>query len=137
MRISQKLEYACRALAQLAKNFDGNSITRLEEIAQREAVSSSFLVQILNELRKGEIISSKRGKQGGYFLSRPPKQISLYAVVHAVDPALITTDISNDGESGGSVSLTWTTLSNDFSAELKKITLEDLITQEDAGMFYI
>lgn len=137
MRISQKLEYACRALAQLAKNFDGNSITRLEDIAQREAVSSSFLVQILNELRKGEIISSKRGKQGGYFLSRAPKQISLYAVVYAVDPSLIATDISNDGESGRSVSLAWTTLSNDFSAELKKITLEDLITQEDAGMFYI
>lgn len=137
MRISQKLEYACRALAQLAKNFDGNTITRLEEIAQREAVSSSFLVQILNELRKNEIISSKRGKQGGYFLARPPKQISLYAVVNAVDPSLIVTDISKDGESGKSVALAWNTLSSDFSAELKKITLEDLIAEEDAGMFYI
>ncbi len=65
MRVSQKLEYACRAMAQLAKQADGKTITRLDEIAQREAVSSNFLVQILNDLRRSGLVTSKRGKFGG------------------------------------------------------------------------
>jgi hypothetical protein len=42
MKISQKLEYACRALVQLAKHHDGRTLTRLEDLAQREAVSGTF-----------------------------------------------------------------------------------------------
>ena len=68
MKISQKLEYACRALAQLAKHHDGRTLTRLEDLAQREAVSGNFLVQILNDLRRAGLIESRRGKAGGYLL---------------------------------------------------------------------
>ena len=70
MKISQKLEYACRALAQLAKHHDGRTLTRLEDLAQREAVSGNFLVQILNDLRRAGLIESRRGKAGGYLLGR-------------------------------------------------------------------
>ena len=83
MKISQKLEYACRALAQLAKTYDGKSLTRLEELAQREAISANFLVQILNDLRRGGMIDSRRGASGGYLLSRPANQITLRQIVEA------------------------------------------------------
>jgi len=89
VRISQKLEYACRALIQLSKHHDGKTITRLEALAQREEVSSNFLVQILNDLRRSNIVDSRRGKAGGYLLSRKPADISLYEVVAVIEPALL------------------------------------------------
>ncbi len=137
MRISQKLEYACRALAQLAKNFDGQTITRLDEIAQREAVSANFLVQILNDLRKSGLINSKRGKMGGYLLAKPAKSITLYEIVNSVEPTLIDKTMSSNGESGESVSKIWRTVSSDFSNNLRQVTLEDMLPDEESGMFYI
>jgi len=103
VRISQKLEYACRALAQLAKSFDGGNVTRLDEIAQREAVSANFLVQILNDLRKSGLIISKRGKQGGYILAKAPRSINLHEIVSAVEPTLVNHSISSEGLSGKKV----------------------------------
>ena len=137
MRISQKLEYACRALAQLGKNFDGNTITRLEEIAQREAVSANFLVQILNDLRKSGIIISKRGKMGGYLLSKPPKSITLYDIVEAIEPSLIDNSISHNGESGDKVEIVWKTMAGAFATQLRGVTLDQMIPDEAGGMFYI
>lgn len=137
MRISQKLEYACRALAQLAKNFDAKTITRLEEIAQREAVSANFLVQIFNELRKSGIINSKRGKMGGYFLAKSPGEITLYEIVSAVEPNLVEDSTSSEGDSGQAVTTNWNAISASFTAELKKVTLDEMTSVEDSGMFYI
>lgn len=137
MRISQKLEYACRALTQLAKNFDSKSITRLEEIAQREAVSANFLVQILNELRKSGLVNSKRGKMGGYVLARNPKKITLHEIVSAVEPNLIDQSTTNEGNSGQGVTDIWKTVSSQFSNELRNVTLDKMVTNDESGMFYI
>ena len=66
-------------MAQLAKRHDGRTITRLDELAQREAVSANFLVQILNDLRRAGLVESRRGKSGGYLLARKPDTIQLRA----------------------------------------------------------
>ena len=124
-------------MAQLAKNFDGQTITRLDEIAQREAVSANFLVQILNDLRKSGLINSKRGKMGGYLLAKPAKSITLYEIVNSVEPTLIDKTMSSNGESGESVSKIWRTVSSDFSNNLRQVTLEDMLPDEESGMFYI
>jgi Rrf2 family protein len=137
MKISQKLEYACRAMAQLAKYHDGRSLTRLEDLAQREAVSGSFLVQILNDLRRAGLIDSRRGKAGGYLLSRTPDLITLRQIVDAVDPALLHCSVSRDGESGPAVSRSWQLLSENFLQSLDAITLESLMDSREDPMFYI
>lgn len=138
MKISQKLEYACRALVQLAKHFDGSSVMRLEEISTQEKVSSPFLVQIFNDLRKDGIVISKRGKMGGYTLKKPPATILLYDIVKSIEPTLLDESISKEGVSGSNISRVWNKLSDTFSNELKKITLSDLAENpDDAAMFYI
>ena len=53
-------------MAQLAKRHDGRTVTRLDELAQREAVSANFLVQILNDLRRAGLVESRRGKSGAH-----------------------------------------------------------------------
>jgi len=135
VRISQKLEYACRAIIQLAQHHDGETLTRLEELAQREAVSSSFLVQILNDLKRGGVVTSKRGKSGGYLLSRAPKDISLLDITRAVEPGMFIANTTNDGESGNTVSQTWQQISEKFEKDLLNITVDTLSDQ--SPMFYI
>ncbi|TAE90864.1 MAG: Rrf2 family transcriptional regulator [Verrucomicrobia bacterium] len=137
MRISQKLEYACRALAQLAKRHDAKNVTRLDELAQREAISANFLVQILNDLRRAGLVESKRGKEGGYLLAKSPKQIRLAEIVEAIDPALLTSSVSAEGESGSSVAQCWQGLAKEFQQKLQHITLEEISLSQGDAMFYI
>jgi Rrf2 family protein len=137
MRISQRLEYAFRALAQLAKRHDGKTLTRLEDLAQREEISSNFLVQILNDLRRAGLVESRRGQAGGYLLASPPNQITLCRVVDAVEPTLLQSTISSDGESGNAVKLVWDRLSMDLRQKLEVVTLEALANDPTDTMFYI
>jgi Rrf2 family transcriptional regulator, cysteine metabolism repressor len=137
MRISQKLEYACRALAQLAKRHGAPNVTRLEELAQREAVSANFLVQILNDLRRAGLVESKRGKEGGYLLAKEPGAISLREIVEAIDPALLAFSVSSEGESGAAVAQSWKSLAALFQENLSAITLAQLSIAPGESMFYI
>jgi Rrf2 family transcriptional regulator, cysteine metabolism repressor len=137
MKISQKLEYACRAMTQLAKYHDGRTLTRLEDLAQREAVSGNFLVQILNDLRRAGLIESRRGKAGGYLLARSADQITLQQVVEAVDSSLLQCSVTREGDSGPAVRLAWDQVSSALQESLARITLENLANKQGAPMFYI
>lgn len=137
MRISQKLDYACRAMAQLAKRFDGRTITRLEELAQREAVSANFLVQILNDLRRAGLVESRRGKSGGYLLARKPDEINLREIVEAVEPTLLSFSMRTEGDSGVSVRAAWEKVAAELKQNLGQVTLVMLAEKSEAPMFYI
>jgi Rrf2 family transcriptional regulator, cysteine metabolism repressor len=137
MKISQKLEYACRAMAQLAKYHDGRTLTRLEDLAQREAVSGNFLVQILNDLRRAGLIESRRGKAGGYLLGRPADQITLRQVVEAVDPTLLQISTTPEGESGQGVRRAWEQVSSSLLVALDAVTVESIASTQGDPMFYI
>jgi Rrf2 family cysteine metabolism transcriptional repressor len=137
MKISQKLEYACRAMAQLAKYHDGRTLTRLEDLAQREAVSGNFLVQILNDLRRAGLIESRRGKAGGYLLGRNANLITLRQVVEAVDPSLLQCSVTREGDSGQSVRRAWDQVSSGLQQALEGITVETLASAQGDPMFYI
>jgi len=136
VKISQKFENACRVLIQLADRHDGETVTRLETLAQREDVSSSFLVQILNDLRRAGLVESKRGKQGGYLLANDPAEMSLYDIAAAMEPGLIEKSVSDGGDSGGALKIAWETTSDLFNDHLKTVSLASL-KKDDGGMFYI
>jgi len=122
-------------MVQLAQHHDGQTLTRLDDIAQREAVSSNFLVQILNDLKRGDLIISKRGKAGGYLLAREPREISLLHITRAVEPGMLTPNISNDGESGRIIKQSWGEVTQVLEKQLGSITLDTLCSQ--SPMFYI
>ncbi len=124
-------------MAQLAKYHDGRTLTRLEELAQREAVSGNFLVQILNDLRRAGLIESRRGKAGGYLLGRSADQITLRQVVDAVDPALLQCSVTRDGDSGQAVRRAWEQVSGVFQQSLDQITVESLANSQGDPMFHI
>ncbi len=137
MRVSQKLEYACRAAVCLAKHYDGSSVVKLEDIAQREDISSSFLVQILNELKRSNIVLSKRGKAGGYVLARSPATVTLGEVVQAVEPSLLAAPSASSGSSGPAVTNVWQELSRTISKRLASVSLETMASEAGAPMYFI
>ena len=73
MKASLKLEYSLRVLSQLARKNKGGAVTRIEELAKIEAIPQNYLVQLLNELREGGLVDSKRGKTAAIAWRRAQK----------------------------------------------------------------
>ncbi len=85
MRISAKAEYACAAMLELAASYGDPQPTRIKAISEAQGISARFLVQILLQLKTAGLVASVRGASGGYQLARPPEQISLAAIINAID----------------------------------------------------
>ena len=82
MNFSAKVDYALRALLEIAGHDEPASGERL---AQLQDIPASFLLTILNDLRRAGLVVSQRGHVGGYRLARPPDQISPADVIRAID----------------------------------------------------
>jgi Rrf2 family cysteine metabolism transcriptional repressor len=85
MRVSAKAEYACSAMLELAANWTEQRPVRVKAIADAHDIPQRFLVQILLQLKGAGLVESIRGASGGYQLARPPEEISLAAVINAID----------------------------------------------------
>lgn len=138
MKVSQKLENACRVLVQLAQAYDGQKVTRVDDLARKEGLSANFLLQILNDLRRAGLVVSRRGKLGGYILARPAREISLRSVVEAVDGAPIEVDLRAGGEASVRVARTWNAVALRFNGILDAVSVAEMAATPDGGeMFYI
>ncbi|HLZ73584.1 Rrf2 family transcriptional regulator [Phenylobacterium sp.] len=84
--LSQKTKYALRALVELARA-EGAQLTA-GEMAQRADAPRKFLEAILLELSRNRIVASRRGKFGGYTLTRPAAEISFAEVIRVVEGPL-------------------------------------------------
>src|SRR5665647_3014994 len=86
MRVSAKADYAVRAAVELAAAGDGP--VKGEHIATTQGISLKFLENILSELRVAGIVCSRRGAEGGYWLAKPAKEVSVADVMRAVEGPL-------------------------------------------------
>ncbi len=87
MRLSAKAQYACVAMVELACNWGERAPVHLKTIADNHGISQRFLVQILLQLKGNDLVESTRGAAGGYQLARPPSEITLADIIHAIDQA--------------------------------------------------
>lgn len=83
--LTKKSKYALKALLYLAKN---NELTQISTLSQHECIPQKFLEGILLELRKHGLLYSKRGKDGGYKLSKPPEEITFGQIIRILDGPL-------------------------------------------------
>lgn len=137
MKLSVKVEYACRVLAQLARLHGSRELAHIEKLAKTEAIPANYLVQILSELRTGGLIVSRRGKQGGYALARSPETISLFEIVTLVDGDLLELGHPPVGHSGRRVKLIWQELRRGLEEKAKAVTLDMLVVKSTEEMYYI
>lgn len=137
MKLSVKIAYACRVLAQLARQHGGEELAHIEDLARVEAVPPNYLVQILSELRNGGLITSRRGKQGGYALARAPEEITLLDIVKVIEGELLEVTAAGEGQSGKRVHQVWRDLRDAFEAKVRSVTLDKLAARTAEEMYYI
>ncbi len=82
--LSKKTQYAFRALSYLADNY-GKGPVLISCIASEKNIPLKFLENILNELKKADLLESKKGKGGGYSLKVSPKKINLATVIRVIN----------------------------------------------------
>jgi len=83
MRVSQKCQYALRAIFELAKR-NGQGPVKIAEIAEIQAIPPRFLEVILSQLKQAGFVGSRRGNEGGYFLTREPADLSVGDIIRFV-----------------------------------------------------
>jgi len=92
--ISKKLKYALKAMEELTLAY-GKGQVLTQEIATNRSVPKKFLERILIDLRNGGLVKSKRGKDGGYQLARPPVEITIGEIMRIIDgPIALSTCVS-------------------------------------------
>jgi len=84
MNVSQKCQYALRAVLELSRRPRQNPV-RTAEIAEAQAIPPKFLELILGELKRGGFVESRRGARGGYLLLGQPDRLTVGEVIRFVD----------------------------------------------------
>ena len=82
--LSKKGQYAFKALMYLAEN-ESRGPVLIAEIAKKKKIPLKFLENILLELKKADILESKKGKGGGYFFKQPPAKIKMATIIRLID----------------------------------------------------
>ncbi|MDA8354582.1 MAG: Rrf2 family transcriptional regulator [Firmicutes bacterium] len=134
MKVSSRGEYALRALLVLGKNRDTRLIP-LSEIAAQTLVSTSYLEQILLQLKTHGYVKSKRGTHGGYGLRLPPEKVVIGEVVRQLEgPIAPMSCVSLTAyepcplEEGCQLQLLWAVVRDTVAHVLDRTTLGDLLT---------
>ncbi|MBT3319427.1 MAG: RrF2 family transcriptional regulator [Clostridia bacterium] len=133
MKISKKGQYALISVVDLALHGADNQQS-IADVATRENIDPRYLGQIFFALKNAGIISSVRGKNGGYFLSKAPLEITAGEVVRALEGDLAPTVCSS--EASGSVDCEaygechtrslWQTLAHEINDTLDSFTIAQL-----------
>jgi Rrf2 family cysteine metabolism transcriptional repressor len=91
MRLSTKGEYASRAMLELSLHYNEGAL-HIRDISRSQHIPERFLEQILLLLKRAGYLRSKKGQGGGYFLSKPPSEISVAEVIRVMDGPLAPID---------------------------------------------
>ncbi len=133
MRLTTKGRYAVTAMLDIALHSDDGPVS-VQDIAERQAISSSYLEQIVGRLKRVGLLSSHRGPGGGYRLGQNAADISVSAVVSAVGEGI---DVTRCGGSAdcqeGHMCLThdlWVDLSAQIDGFLQRITIASLVDRQ-------
>jgi len=136
MKLTTKGRYAVMDLADIAK-FNQNEPISLRDISLRQGISLLYLEQIFLKLKKKNIVVSVRGKNGGYVLSKAPKEIKLADIFSAVDEELKTLNCKKDSKKGCNNKTAkcithnlWNELEDYINNFFEKKNLSDLIEQK-------
>ncbi len=130
LRISKLTDYGTVVLAELAGR--GDSVCSAKDVAVATGIAPPTVSKLLKLLSKAEIVTSTRGANGGYRLSRGPAAISAAAIIDALEgPVSITecsaSDSNCDFESTCNVGSAWQRINVAIRRALDDVTLEDLL----------
>ncbi len=136
MKVSTRGDYASRALLSLALHGDASAPTSVRDIAERTGLPQPYLEQILLALKGAGLVRSKRGVGGGYVLARPADDITLSAIVSAVDGPIVAGDFGQPHENGACehegqciLLAVWSEVGEHMREHLGSFTLADMVSR--------
>ena len=133
MKISTRGRYGIRAIVDIAYNGRGKP-EQIRKIAERQEIPPRYLEQIFQRLKKAGIIKTLRGAKGGYYLGKPPSQISVADVIQVTDgpltPVLCREYSKKDAECHRAgycvVKPVWDEVGRRMAEYLRSVTIEEL-----------
>jgi len=136
LRLSTKGEYASRAMVELSACY-GQGPVPIKIISLRQAIPQQFLEQILLLLRRAGYVKSKKGPNGGYYLARPPAEITVAEVIRVMDgplaPINCVSVIEHEPcplEEQCGLRLLWKEVRDMVAAHLEKTTFADVLKRQ-------
>ncbi len=130
MRISAKVDYAVRAVAELAAA-DSDKPVKAERVATAQGIPLNFLENILGELRHAGVVRSHRGAEGGFRLAKPAQEVTVADVIRAVEGPLASVrggppeDASYDG-AAAALPTVWIAVRVNLRRVVETVTIADI-----------
>ena len=138
-KISSRLQHALSLLSYLAR--DEKGFFSLNEVAQHYRLSQGYLEEISTDLKKRNLIKSRKGSTGGYCLARPAERIWLLEIFNAVDAESLAFDCLNasqdfdcNADEEFAMRKVWAGLNGVILAQLSSITLKDIAIADNKSL---
>lgn len=134
MKLSTKSTYGLRAMVNIAMAKNGNAIS-IRDISRKEGISGVYLEQLLNKLRRENLVKSVRGPSGGYVLSKDSAKITVGEIVKTLEGSITPVDCASGREGykrvcrnkdGCAAKAVWAKLAKAIDDCLESVTLADL-----------
>lgn len=138
MKISTRGRYALRTMVDLAQH-SGEGLVTLKDVAARQELSQKYLEQIVTQLSKAGLVKGIRGPQGGYRLSREPKDYNVAEILELVEGSLapvecLEADAAVCDRCASCATLDmWSGLYKVVTDYLGNITLQDMVDRANAA----
>ena len=133
MKVSLRSTYGIMAAVDMAMQ-SGSGPIQAKSIARRQGIPARFLEQVLHAMKKAGLVSSVRGAQGGYVLSRKPSDLSVAEILEALEGPLFHSGVngrpSPTRKSDALLGKIWTRVSEAERDVLEGITVEELAGQQ-------
>lgn len=135
MKISAKGRYGLAAVTYIAKNSKNGEFITVIRVAEELGFSKIYLEQIFSILKKSGILTSVKGSQGGYQLTKSPNLITAFDVLQSTETSLCES-ISEEKSSNSIIEETlqgyvFNDLSNKVKCILSSITIHDIVTETE------
>ncbi|OPX90002.1 MAG: HTH-type transcriptional regulator CymR [Pelotomaculum sp. PtaB.Bin104] len=151
MKFTTRARYGLRAMVDLAQNYSPHEPVPLIRVAQRQEISEGYLEQLMTYLRKGGLVRSVRGAQGGYLLAKEPARITAGEVIRCLEGPINPTGCVSESEPEACIRAEacatrgmWEKIRVAIVDVLDNTTLEDLCVEaekilqsKEAGMYNI
>lgn len=139
MKVSLRATYGIIAAVDLALHHAEQPVCA-KSIAKRQAIPARFLEQVLHAMKKAGVVTSQRGAQGGYVLSRKPSELSVADILNALEGPLITNNGAAGQKSSSSrgakqealLSHIWDRVKRAEMSVLSEVTVEELAKRQRA-----
>jgi Rrf2 family protein len=143
MKFGVGVDYSLKALLMLADRYPSAQPLRVEEIAAVQGLPENYLRRLLIELKRGGLVLSQKGPNGGYMLARPPARITMADVVEIIEGDYTPVECLEDGansfcprDSGCPMREVWRDVRDSVVGILRTATLQSLADRRKSAVMY-